>query len=189
MSPTSCQTAPPRTGEPPIVPETSAIASQSIVLWGLSLSRWRGSITMQGMVIQMNDEQFLTLAQLQAFLDGTLAVDFSVLPRRALQHHRPHGPPLRLSAPEARAEGRCAAIPRAGKRLLAPATHTAGKARRRPHYTAQALPRLAYQLQYPLHRRRRTVAGSHRFAARNALRACHQEAYEARLEPVRRCAL
>jgi hypothetical protein len=35
---------------------------------------------MQGMVIQMNDEQFLTLAQLQAFLDGTLAVDFSVLP-------------------------------------------------------------------------------------------------------------
>ena len=28
---------------------------------------------MQDMVIQMNDEQFLTLAQLQAFLDGTLA--------------------------------------------------------------------------------------------------------------------
>jgi transposase InsO family protein len=35
---------------------------------------------MQGMVIQMNDEQFLTLTQLQAFLDGTMAVDFSVLP-------------------------------------------------------------------------------------------------------------
>jgi len=33
---------------------------------------------MQGMVIQMNDEQFLTLTQLQAFLDGTMAVDFSV---------------------------------------------------------------------------------------------------------------
>lgn len=33
---------------------------------------------MQGMVIQMNDEQFLTLAQLQAFVDGTMAVDFSV---------------------------------------------------------------------------------------------------------------
>jgi hypothetical protein len=35
---------------------------------------------MQGMVIQMNDEQFLTLTQLQAFLDGTPTVDFSVLP-------------------------------------------------------------------------------------------------------------
>jgi len=33
---------------------------------------------MQGMVIQMNDEQFLTLTQLQAFVDGTMAVDFSV---------------------------------------------------------------------------------------------------------------
>lgn len=33
---------------------------------------------MQGMVIQMNDRQLQTLAQLQAFLDGTLAVDFSV---------------------------------------------------------------------------------------------------------------
>ncbi len=34
---------------------------------------------MQGMVIQMNDEQFQTLTQLQAFLDGTLALDFAVL--------------------------------------------------------------------------------------------------------------
>lgn len=33
---------------------------------------------MQCMVIQMNDRQLQTLAQLQAFLDGTLAVDFSV---------------------------------------------------------------------------------------------------------------
>lgn len=31
-------------------------------------------------VIQMNDEQFLTLARQQAFLDVTLAMDFSVLP-------------------------------------------------------------------------------------------------------------
>lgn len=35
---------------------------------------------MQGMVIQMNDEHLQTLTQLQAFLDGTMAVDFSVLP-------------------------------------------------------------------------------------------------------------
>jgi hypothetical protein len=31
---------------------------------------------MQSMVIQMNDGQLHTLAQLQAFLDGTIAVDF-----------------------------------------------------------------------------------------------------------------
>ncbi len=33
---------------------------------------------MQGMVIDMNDEQLRTLAQLQAFLDGTVTVEFSV---------------------------------------------------------------------------------------------------------------
>lgn len=33
---------------------------------------------MRGMVINMNDEQMHTLAQLQAFLDGTTAVDFAV---------------------------------------------------------------------------------------------------------------
>jgi transposase InsO family protein len=33
---------------------------------------------MQRMVIQMNDRQLQTLAQLQAFLDGTMAVDFAV---------------------------------------------------------------------------------------------------------------
>ena len=33
---------------------------------------------MRGMVIDMNDKQLLTLAQVQAFLDGTEAVDFSV---------------------------------------------------------------------------------------------------------------
>ena len=32
----------------------------------------------RGMVIDMNDKQLLTLAQLQAFLNGTVAVDFSV---------------------------------------------------------------------------------------------------------------
>jgi len=33
---------------------------------------------MQGMVIDMNDEQLHTLADLQAFLDGTVALDFTV---------------------------------------------------------------------------------------------------------------
>ena len=33
---------------------------------------------MRGMVIDMNEERLQTLAQLQAFLDGTIAVDFAV---------------------------------------------------------------------------------------------------------------
>ena len=33
---------------------------------------------MRGMVIDMNDAQLDTLAQLRAFLDGTTAVDFAV---------------------------------------------------------------------------------------------------------------
>jgi len=33
---------------------------------------------MRGMVIDMNDKQLLTLAQLQAFLNGTVALDFAV---------------------------------------------------------------------------------------------------------------
>jgi len=50
----------------------------SIVQRGLSLSRWLGAIMMRGMVIDMNDEQMHTLAQIQAFLDGTIEVDFAV---------------------------------------------------------------------------------------------------------------
>ena len=37
---------------------------------------------MRGMVIEMNDEQLSTLAQLQAFLDGTVTVAFSVTPEQ-----------------------------------------------------------------------------------------------------------
>ncbi len=33
---------------------------------------------MRGMVIEMNDEQLLTLADLQGFLDGTVAMNFTV---------------------------------------------------------------------------------------------------------------
>ena len=33
---------------------------------------------MRGMVIEMNDEQLLTLADLQGFLDGTVRMDFTV---------------------------------------------------------------------------------------------------------------
>ena len=45
---------------------------------------------MRGMVIDMNDEQLHTLAELQAFLDGTVAVDFAMaarhLPRQRIEH-------------------------------------------------------------------------------------------------------
>ena len=44
----------------------------------MSLSGELGSIIIRGMVIDMNDRQFHTLVQLQAFLDGTMAVDFAV---------------------------------------------------------------------------------------------------------------
>ena len=44
----------------------------------MSLSGQLGSIKMRGMVIDMNDEQLHTVAQLRAFLDGTVAVDFAV---------------------------------------------------------------------------------------------------------------
>jgi transposase InsO family protein len=44
----------------------------------MSLSGLLGSIIIRGMVIDMNDKQLDTLAQLQAFLDGTMAVDFAV---------------------------------------------------------------------------------------------------------------
>src|SRR5829696_4099759 len=44
----------------------------------MSLSGLLLSIMMLGMVIDMNDRQFNTLVQLQAFLDGTMAVDFAV---------------------------------------------------------------------------------------------------------------
>ena len=44
----------------------------------MSLSGSLGSIMLLSMVIQMNDRQLQTLAQLQAFLDGTTAVDVAL---------------------------------------------------------------------------------------------------------------
>jgi hypothetical protein len=44
----------------------------------MSLNVQLGSIMIRGMVIDMNDKQLLTLAQLRAFVDGTVAVDFAV---------------------------------------------------------------------------------------------------------------
>ena len=44
----------------------------------MSLSRSLGSIKLLSMVIQMNDRELRSLAQLQSFLDGTTAVDFAL---------------------------------------------------------------------------------------------------------------
>ena len=44
----------------------------------MSLSRRLEAIMMRGMVIDMNEERLHTVAQLQAFLDGTIAVEFAV---------------------------------------------------------------------------------------------------------------
>ena len=44
----------------------------------MSLSGWLEAIMIRGIVIDMNEERLQTLAQLQAFLDGTIAVDFAV---------------------------------------------------------------------------------------------------------------
>jgi hypothetical protein len=59
---------------------------------------------MQSMVIQMNDRQLQTLAQLQAFLDGTTEADLQFR-RGAVRLHRPHRTSVQLRAPEAGAEG------------------------------------------------------------------------------------
>jgi hypothetical protein len=44
----------------------------------MSLNGVPGSINMRGMVIDMDDEQLKTLADLQGFLDGTVMMDFAV---------------------------------------------------------------------------------------------------------------
>jgi hypothetical protein len=40
----------------------------------------RVAIIMQGMVIDMNEQQLQTLEQLQAFLDGTTAIEWQLAP-------------------------------------------------------------------------------------------------------------
>jgi hypothetical protein len=43
---------------------------------------------MRDMVIEMNDEQLRTLADLQGFLDGTVAMDFTVVEEAAYSDDR-----------------------------------------------------------------------------------------------------
>jgi hypothetical protein len=144
---------------------------------------------MQGMVMQMNDEQFLTLAQLQAFLDGTLAVDFSVLPaeRHSIIARTVH----RFGYPRLRRAQKAVVL-----RFL----------ERVSGYSRQQLTRLVKRGVERTALRKRYRGSRTSFNALytvadvlllahtdslhgDALRACHQEAHGARLEPVRRCAL
>lgn len=48
----------------------------------MSLERASESIMMRGMVIDMNDAKLRTLDQVRAFLEGTVALEFSVLPEQ-----------------------------------------------------------------------------------------------------------
>ena len=78
---------------------------------------------MRGMVIDMNDEQLHTLAQLQAFLDGTAAVDFAVA---AEARYDFIARTVRRFGPEASRQGRGTTLSRAGERIFAPTAHPAG---------------------------------------------------------------
>ena len=80
---------------------------------------------MRSMVIDMNDEQLPTLAQMQAFLDGTVAAEFAVAVEE--RYGFIGRTVLRLCSSEACREGRGAALPGAGQRLFAPTAHPAVK--------------------------------------------------------------
>ena len=108
---------------------------------------------MRSMVIDMNDEQLHTLAQMQAFLDGTVAVEFAV----ALEERygfiartvRRFGY-ARLKRVEKTVVLRS---PGAGQRLFAPTAHPAGQTGLRTRPTPQALSWLAHQFCAHLHQR------------------------------------
>jgi hypothetical protein len=126
---------------------------------------------MRGMVIDMNDEQLDTLAQLQAFLDGTKVVGFAV-------------------AAEARYEFIARTVRRFGYARLRRAEkavvlrfleRVSGYSRQqltRPAH--QALPRLTHQLCSHLHECGCAFARPHRYPARHAIGLGHQEAHGAR---------
>ena len=84
---------------------------------------------MRGMVIDMKDEQLRTLAQLQALVDGTVAVGFAVTGEQRYGFIARHPTALRLRAPKTTRQGRGAALSGARERLFAPAAHAAGRAR------------------------------------------------------------
>src|SRR5487761_2238263 len=127
---------------------------------------------MQRMVIHMNDGQLRTLAQLQAFLDGTMAVDFAVA---AEERYRFIGRTVRRFSYRRLRRAQKTVVLRFLERVSG--------------YSRQQLTRLAHQFLEPVHACRCAAARAYRFAARYAFRAGHQEAHGAGGEAVWRCAL
>ncbi len=81
---------------------------------------------MRGMVIDMNDEQLHTLAQLQAFLDGTVAVDFAVAADERYDFIARTVRRFGYAPAETCRQGGGAALSGTSQRLFAPAAHPAG---------------------------------------------------------------
>ena len=68
-----------------------------------------GSIKMQGIVIDMNEDQLKTLGNLQRFLEGPVMTDFAVASEERYVHCK-NRPTLRLWAVEAIQRDHCAAL-------------------------------------------------------------------------------
>ena len=66
---------------------------------------------MRGMVINMNDEQLHTLADLQAFLTGTVAMDFTVTADQRYEFIARTVRAFRLRPVETRRQGGSSAFP------------------------------------------------------------------------------
>jgi len=84
---------------------------------------------MRSMGVEMNDKRLQTLAQIQAFLEGTVAVDFVLA---AEERYGFIARTLRRFgyarlASEACRQGRGAAFSEVDQRLCAPTTHPAGQ--------------------------------------------------------------
>ena len=139
---------------------------------------------MRGMVIDMNDAQLHTLDQLRAFLNGTVAVGFSVRANERYDFisrivHRFGYTQLRRADKGVvlRFLGRVSGYSRA-------AAHATGRARAQTRSLGQAVSRPAHRFYAHLYRRRCAAARAHRYSARHVVWAGHQEAHGARLSGV-----
>ena len=102
----------------------------------MSLKGLLVAIMMQSMVIHMNDQHLQTLAQLQAFLDGTAAVDFTLAPG---ERYGFIGRTVRCFTYRGLKRAQKAVVLRffgAGERLFTPAADPLGQARRRARAAA-----------------------------------------------------
>jgi hypothetical protein len=144
---------------------------------------------MQSMVIQMNDRQLRTLAQLQFFLDGTAAVDFAVA---AEERYGFIGRTVRRFTYGRLKRTEKAVVLRFLERVSGYSRQQFTRLVKRGAERAPLVKRYRgsrTELCQPLHLSRRAAAGAHRFAARDAFGTCHQEAHGAGLPALWRFAL